>query len=157
MTASCQPPSVPGPGAPVALGSGAKPTLPRTADPGFCTSAQTYGQLRRKTARPSWNARRVSSSAEAITERGDSPLVMVSRSQPSPARASSVSSAMRPPCSSSPPWPQMASKALQLSPSYWRPCQRKPDRRGSRSIAARAKSRSSAYVLGARGTRSVRK
>ena len=111
-------------------------------------------QRRSITQRPEASNR--PSSAEAITERGDSPLVMVSRSQPSPARASSVSSAMRPPCSSSPPWPQMASKALQLSPSYWRPCQRKPDKRGSRSIAVRAKSRSSAYVLGARGTRSVR-
>jgi len=52
--------------------------------------------LRRNTARPSWNARRVSSSAEEMTERGESPLEIASRSQPSASRAAAVSSAMRP-------------------------------------------------------------
>ena len=82
---SCQPPSAPGAGL-ASPGSGATPTFPRTGEAGSCRSGHAYGQLRMNAARPSWNARRASSSAAVTTDGGESPSA-TSRAQPPERRA----------------------------------------------------------------------
>ena len=55
-----------------------------------------YGQLRRKIARPSWKARRVSSSSPAVTHAGLTPLAIVPRRKASAASARSGSGKIAP-------------------------------------------------------------